>query len=568
MFFGNPVALAAGGAALFSNLRTAMFPGTDFRSAFAQFDGTEGMTLCTKNLAAKSKMRSAYLWAYRVPEVKKPAVSFPHTPHVPLGANSVIPVKYREGSSAKELALARDWRLTPSAGGASIPVGLTVQAGDSVELDLAKSKAAAGEYELSAAWDWDSLSAGTVDVQPYGDFARVTLAPGERDKLVEGNGTVAVKLTGADFEFLEKAAIESSAADAKPVEAGFTLPMGKRAGPQDSVIVKIDTVRQGTYKFLLTQSDGVAHEVPVTVLPPNPKISNLPVRLNLGEAREAIHLHGTGLDRIDAVSSDAGSISGAPGAHGWSGEIALNHELEKGQKLWLMLKVQGLDQPLRVRDAFEVVGPRPKIVSVQKSLARAPGVEISADELPAGTAAGLVLRVDHLDAGAQPQLQLGCEGDGLRKALRLLPSESTDGASLTFSGAGSLYLSVDPGTVGYAGCRLSASVMLEPEGRSDQFVLGRVVRVPRLDKFDLTSEKVGDSSYAGILEGRDLDVVEKVGWDAEHGVAVGEIPTPVPGDLPRQTLRVVLPWPAPAPHAPLYIWLRGETAGRKAAVAY
>src|SRR5579863_3378178 len=36
LFFGNPVALAAGGAALFSNLKTAMFPNTEFRSAFAQ----------------------------------------------------------------------------------------------------------------------------------------------------------------------------------------------------------------------------------------------------------------------------------------------------------------------------------------------------------------------------------------------------------------------------------------------------------------------------------------------------------------------------------------------------
>ena len=57
----------------------------------------------------------------------------------------------------------------------------------------------------------------------------------ERDKLIEGSGTVAVELSGADFEFLEKAALVSSARDAKPVEIGFTLPLGKRAGPQNSV---------------------------------------------------------------------------------------------------------------------------------------------------------------------------------------------------------------------------------------------------------------------------------------------------------------------------------------------
>ena len=57
-----------------------------------------------------------------------------------------------------------------------------------------------------------------------------------------------------------------------------------------------------------------------------------------------------------------------------------------------------------------------------------------------------------------------------------------------------------------------------------------MIRVPRLDKFTLTTEKIGDSSYAGILEGRDLDVIEKAGWDAQHGVRVESIPTPVPGD--------------------------------------
>jgi hypothetical protein len=116
-------------------------------------------------------------------------------------------------------------------------------------------------------------------------------------------------------------------------------------------------------------------------------------------------------------------------------------------------------------------------------------------------------------------------------------------------------------------------VIVDPEGRSDPFVLGRVIRLPRLDKFTLTGEKVGDASYAGALEGHDLDVIEKVGWDATNGLPVDAIPTPLPPlpndhDPSRQTLRLVLPWPAPGPHAPLYIWLRGESQGRKTAVAY
>jgi hypothetical protein len=124
----------------------------------------------------------------------------------------------------------------------------------------------------------------------------------------------------------------------------------------------------------------------------------------------------------------------------------------------------------------------------------------------------------------------------LRKSLTLSAGESSGGASLTSAGPGALYLSVDPGAVGYAGCRLSATVIVNPEGRSDPFVLGRVIRVPTLAKFTLTTEKVGGSSYAGILEGRDLDVIEKAGWDAAHGVPVESIPTPLPGDSSRQTL--------------------------------
>jgi len=127
---------------------------------------------------------------------------------------------------------------------------------------------------------------------------------------------------------------------------------------------------------------------------------------------------------------------------------------------------------------------------------------------------------------------------------------------------------VDPGTVGYPGCQLSATVIADPEGRSDPYVLGRVIRLPRLDKFALTSEKVGDSNYVGNVEGLNLDVIEKVGWDSTNGLPVDSIPTPLPGERSHQGLRLLLPWPAPGPHAPLYIWLRGETQGRKTAVAY
>src|SRR5262249_28994084 len=118
LFFGDPVGLAAGGAALLQNLRLSLFPGTEFRSAFAQTAPKEGLALCTKNPGPKSRMRSAYLWAYRVPQVRKPSVALEGSPHVPLGSKSAVKLS----GAANDLTRAREWRLTPAAGGAAIPV--------------------------------------------------------------------------------------------------------------------------------------------------------------------------------------------------------------------------------------------------------------------------------------------------------------------------------------------------------------------------------------------------------------------------------------------------------------
>jgi hypothetical protein len=556
MFFGNPVALATGGAALFTNLKTAMFPGTDFRSAFAQFEGPDEMALCTKNLALpKSKMRSVYLWAYRVPEIKKPTVSLAGTPHLPLGSHATVALKFSRSAapSTQQLSLAREWRLIPIGGGVPIPVDVRVTAAESVDLDLAKPKLTSGGYYLAATWDWDTLLvSGTLDVRPYADFAAVKLAPGENRKLIHGSGVVPVTFRGADFEFLERAVVESTP-DAKPFEEPFHLPLGRG---------------RGTVHLALTQSDGVAHDVPMTILPPNPRLSGLPIRLHLGDPRQVLRLDGDGLVRIESISSDAGTITGKPHGGAWLGQITLNNGLTKGQRFSLRLKLTGLDEPVSVPDAVEIAGPRPRIRAAQKSLSGAPGVEIAPNELPEGTEAGLVLTVEGLDEESQPRLELACaEGSG-RALLTISPNETSGGARLTLSGPDALYLSFDPAAVGYAGCRMAATVATDADGRSDPFVLGRVLRVPRLEKLTLTNQKVGDASYAGSLEGRDLDVIQKVGWDAGNGLPVDAIPAPVPGDPARQSLQIALPWPAPAPHAQLYIWLRGETTGRKTTVTY
>jgi len=71
-----------------------------------------------------------------------------------------------------------------------------------------------------------------------------------------------------------------------------------------------------------------------------------------------------------------------------------------------------------------------------------------------------------------------------------------------------------------------------------------------------------------MLTGQDLQMIEKTGWDARTGFPVQGIPTPVPGSPQEQTLEVALPWPPPSPHAPVYVWLRGESEGRLSKAKY
>ena len=228
MFFGNAFGLAAGGTALVANLKTALFPDTELRSAFAQAAGPDKLALCTKNVTQKSRTRIAYLWAYRVPNLKPPVVAVAAATHLPLGVKSLVKLQAAEGASVKELERAHDWRLVPAAGGAAVPVAAAIAGTSGVELDLSKAKLAPGDYRLAATWDWDGLSLGTVHLHPAGDFSKVRVAPESCGRLVEGSGTVNVQLTGADFEFVDQVAVRKAQAKASAA-LEFELPKGKAA---------------------------------------------------------------------------------------------------------------------------------------------------------------------------------------------------------------------------------------------------------------------------------------------------------------------------------------------------
>lgn len=125
-----------------------------------------------------------------------------------------------------------------------------------------------------------------------------------------------------------------------------------------------------------------------------------------------------------------------------------------------------------------------------------------------------------------------------------------------------LFLAFQPGSVGQPGCDIMARAHSAINGDSAPQKLGRIILVPTIESFQLTDQKASDGAFYGEIKGRNLETIAKTGWDADTGITTDSIPTPVPDSANKETLRVKAPWPAPAPHSPLYIWLRGEEKGR------
>ena len=571
MFFGSPAGLAAGGAALFLNMRTLVFPDTDFRSAFTQPFAGNGLSLCAKNEPERARTRLAYLWMMRVPNTEAPAAALQEPEDLPIGGKSVLKVACTKPAEQRLLLRAHGWELVSGDKRAEVPVKVQVGAtNDLLDLDLGETKLPAGQYHLAALWDWDPLEVkGDVQLRPLGDFSKAVVAPESADRLVEGVGPTKVQLTGADFEFVQKVTL-AKAGDKKspPQEVGFTLPKGKAQGEQESMETEVDTtgMKAGSYHLILAQADGSAQNVAVTVHPPNPTLDGLPLRANLGETQQTVVLHGSRLERITKITSADATWELAatkPDAHDVTerrATVKLQSAAQRGESP-VSIFVQDLQSPLEVPGALEIAGPRPKITGFSLSLAQQPDVHLNQGEIPAGAPTSFSLVATNSDA--RPTLSLGCANEGfVRVPLVLHPGDRTGNAQLDFAGDGGLFLSVDPGVVGQSGCQLAATLTTEEAGSSDPTVLGRVIRLPRIEKFALSDEKLGADLYAGTLTGVDLQIIDKIGWDGKAGYPVQGIPTPTPGLSQQQTLRVGLPWPPPSPHAPIYVWLRGETSGR------
>jgi hypothetical protein len=587
LFLGGEVGLAATGGSVLVSLHGVLFPHTQFLSALAQRDSDSSASdrgpapsstsLCGSATPALAHTQPAFLWALRFPDSPPPALSLPSTEHLPIGLRSSVALTV----AAKDWKLVprvQNWTLIPDDPAStlvSIPVKARVNTtAKTIDLDLSDSRLRPGAWKLGGNWDWDPLTvSGAVVLHNLSTFTSAHLTPESQDRLTAGAGTVDLDLIGDDFEFVKKVQYKKQNDPfAEPQAIPFRLPDAPSHGPRNSIKVRLDArpLSTGRYVFLIAQTDGQVHDAPFKVLPAAPGITGTPILLNTGVAAQTVTLHGAGLDRIQQLSAighhDVKFELGDPGAPDTrSVTVKLPPDIQAGTVLSLNMTVTDFQQPVSADDVFQVTGPRPVISSVRESVQDGSGVATHPDEIGANSLVSFEMNVAH--ASLISEVQLSCENSE-SPALKIKPGDAKDDLKVTQESPDTLFLAFRPRTIGPPGCRVMVRLVTAKNGASDPRNLGAIVLLPQIDSFEVTSDKAGDSSWFGKLEGRDLEGITKVGWDAAQGTPVDAIPVPVPGPGNRETLRVAVPWPAPAPHAPLYIWLRGEEQGRQTSAKY
>lgn len=577
---GGGAGIAAAGGAVLLNLHSIFFPRTQFLSALAQKDtspdgsaadkaNTTG--LCGRSAPAAAHTQVAYLWALRIPDAPAPEIDLPAAQHLPIGIKSSISLDVKAGDW-KLVSRVQKWRLISTATDASVPVSATVDAKTKkLDLDLTSPKLKPGRWQLAANWDWDPLPvSGDLVLHAFPTFHNAHLTPASQDKLTAGSGTLDLTLAGDDFEFVHKVEYKKLGDPfAQPQPVLFHLSKTPPSGPESSLELRLDAkpLAAGNYEFEIAQTDDKVHDTPFKVLPPPPTVSATPIILNTGAGPQTVTLHGARLDRIESATADHLRITLGDGGDGTARDIhvTLDPAAKPRDMVALQLHVKDFEEPVTIPDAFVIAGPRPEITAVRQSPQDSPGVALHPGEMPANAAVGFELAVSHAPVIAA--VDLSCDGSA-DSPFQLKLGESKDDTKLTRKSAGTLFLLFRPDKVGQPGCSVMAKLITSGSGDSKPHQLGSIVLLPKIDSFELTNDKAGDASYFATLEGSDLENISKVGWDAVNGIAVDAIPAPVSGPGNKETLRVSMPWPAPAPHAPLYIWLRGEDQGRLTAAQY
>jgi hypothetical protein len=568
LFFGSPIGLAAGGTAMLLDLRYIAFPGTVFRSSFAQPipSAKAGVNLCGQRGALPAHTRAAYIWATRIPNAPTPAITIKEANYIPETLKTAVPVEVPD-QAWKYLQRAREWSLV-SDKGVKTKIGV-VKIGNqhALEIDLNKAKIAPGDYKLEGYWDWSDFSAsGVVHVRPLSDFKNAKLLAASQDNLLAHSGKVAVTLSGDDFEFANKVELKKLGdefAVAEPLR--FILPVGAHKGPQDRMDVQIDTggLDPGKYQLLISQDDSKAKPVTIAVLPNLPKIENLPVLLNQGVATQHFVLKGERLQLISKLESPIADFQLAdtsPSGTERSLVVSLKGDAKSGTSDPITAYLSDRTEPWKLPDGVQITGPLPAIASSKLSLPTGLQIALLPDEFPAGYMLTTLLDVKNIRP--KSVLRLSClEGVGAHPTLTL--GEQNAKSSLQQLSPDQLFLSYDTSDFP-AGCTLEGQIDNGQDGKSQPVELAHLRRLPSITSF--TAQPSSAAAAPGSLRsyelrGMNLEMLEEVGWDAVLGQPVPGLPTPIQGQGQLQSLIVSLPDP-PNPKATLYIWLHGETAGR------
>jgi hypothetical protein len=405
---------------------------------------------------------------------------------------------------------------------------------------------------------------GRVEVRPLGELTKARLLPASQDMLVARTGKVPVTLEGADFEFVSKVEIERQQDKfATPAPVPFILPRGLRQGPQSSLDVQVNTadLDPGDYVLRFTQVDGKAQSAPVKILPAPPVVANLPLVMNQGATAGHFTLKGERLDLLMKLESARASLTldpAAPGSNERPLHVKMHPDVAAGTSFAVKAYVRDRTEPMTLANAIRIVGPRPRIVEARVAQPAEADVQLVSGELAGGVLLSAILRVQNMQSNTA--LALGCSEPGSAlHTLRL--GERTGAWSLQQISPDQAFVSFDTG-VWPSGCELRATAVNGSEGASDPFALGRVVRIPRIEKFDMApaDPAAGVESRATIV-GENLEMIDKAGWRPDDPEPVTALPVPVPDGSGKQTLQMRLEPPAD-PGAVLNVWLRGEETPR------
>ncbi|MBV9612062.1 MAG: hypothetical protein JO091_06295, partial [Acidobacteriaceae bacterium] len=532
LFFGNPVGLAAGGTAMLLDLRSIAFPDTQFRSSFAQplHDTKTGVNLCGQQGPTPPHTRVAYIWASRIPNAPTPTIQIGDADFIPPAQKTPVPVDVPE-SSWKYLQRARSWALTKDNRKTPVTV-LKLGNQKALEIDLSKVTIPPGDYRLTGYWDWKAFEAtGDIHVRPLSDFRQARLQPQSQDQLVAKAGKIPVTVSGADFEFTTKVEVKKLNDEfATPQDVRFLLPKGLREGPQDRMDVQINTadLDPGEYALLISQQDGKSQPVQFKILTNPPRINNLPILANPGVAIQHYMLKGERLQLLAKLEAPGATLDLSSQGSGET-ERAITLQLKStpppGTALSLTAYVENRAEPLTFPDALQITGPLPVIASSKLSPPAGMAIALHPKEFPAGYTFTAVLDVKNIQR--KSKLLLAC-ADEVAQPAALQIGEQTAGSSLQQLSQDQLFLSFDTSGLP-AGCALQATIDNGRDGRSQPFALGRIIRMPQIESFTLTTDAPASGSHTYSLTGQNLEMIEKAGWDQDQGVAITGLPAPLLG---------------------------------------